>query len=176
MSVSTAERLTCTSAVQALLVDRRGNPLYLGRTRRVATPAQLLALRVRDGHHCRFPGCTTTQNLQARHIRWWRHDGPTDLDNLVLICRYHHTLIHDHGYRVAHDGDTLAFHRPDLTRIPEAGTPTSGTTDDLLAGQTHLRIDDRTITPRWGGERLDPDPILRWLIPELHAQATSNAA
>jgi hypothetical protein len=174
VSVSTAERLTCTSAVQALLVDRRGNPLYLGRTRRVATTAQLLALRVRDGHRCRFPGCTTTRNLEAHHIRWWRHHGPTDLDNLVLICRRHHVLIHDHGYRITHDGSTLAFHRPDLTRIPEAGPPTSGTVDDLMARHTHLRIDDRTITPRWGGERLDPDPILRWLVPEL--RASSKAA
>jgi hypothetical protein len=49
------------------------------------------------------------------------------------------------------------------------GPPTSGTVDDLMARHTHLRIDDRTHTPRWGGERLDPEPILRWLVPELRA-------
>lgn len=158
--------------MQALLVDHTGNPLHLGRTRRVANRAQLRALRVRDGNTCTFPGCTTSRYLQAHHVRWWRHDGPTDLDNLLLICGFHHTLIHDHGYRVqpsGHGGFTFA--RPDTTPIPPAPAPTPGSADDLIAAHTarQIAIHAWTITPRWGGERLDPNPILGWLIPELRA-------
>ncbi len=173
---ATAERLTCTAAVQALLVDRSGNPLYLGRTRRLAGPAQLIALRVRDEHRCRFPGCTRTRGLEAHHIRWWRFGGPTDLDNLVLICGYHHTLVHEHGYRISREHERLVFERPDRTPIPDAGPPLAGRADDLLAQHARDSIDSWTITPRWGGERLDPHPILHWLVPELRAAHEKAAA
>src|SRR6185369_10050106 len=55
------ERLACGAALQALVVDRRGNPLHLGRRRRTVSPAQLCALRVRDRDHCVFPGCPQTR-------------------------------------------------------------------------------------------------------------------
>jgi predicted restriction endonuclease len=42
-------------------------------------------IRYRD-RGCRFPGCGTAAFTQAHHIRWWRHGGRTDLDNLLLIC------------------------------------------------------------------------------------------
>jgi hypothetical protein len=76
-----AERLACGATMQALVVDRRGNPLHLGRRRRTVSPAQLCALRVRDHDRCVFPGCSQTRRLQAHHVRWWRNGGPTDLDN-----------------------------------------------------------------------------------------------
>jgi hypothetical protein len=56
VSRPTAERLGCDARVQALLNDRRGNRMYLGRNRRLATPAQIAALAVRDGDRCQFPG------------------------------------------------------------------------------------------------------------------------
>lgn len=51
-----------------------------------------------DGKRCRFPGCTHRRNLHAHHVRWWRHGGRTDLNNLILLCARHHTLIHERGY------------------------------------------------------------------------------
>lgn len=169
--VPVAGRLTCTSAAQALVVDRRGNPLYLGRTRRVAGGAQLRALQVRDRGRCVFPGCTSTRRLEAHHVRWWRHGGATDLDNLVLTCPFHHMLIHDHGYRVTADAGGFVFARPDGSPIPVAGAPTTGRVAALTTGG----IDDRTITPRWGGERLDRDHFLTWLLPARRAEAAAAA-
>ena len=159
-----AERLACGAALQALVVDRRGNPLHLGRRRRTVSPAQLCALRVRDENRCVFPGCPQSRHLLAHHVRWWRHGGPTDLDNLALVCAFHHRLIHDHGYRLRRDrhrGFTAA--RPDGVSIPAVGAPTRG----HPAALRHPGIDDRTITPRWGGERLDLGYVLAWLLPEL---------
>lgn len=162
-----ARRLTCTAGVQALLVDRRGNPLYLGRTRRAATRRQLRALRVRDRGRCVFPGCDTTRHLEAHHLRWWDHLGPTDLDNLALVCWFHHTLIHEHGYQLIQGVEGFTASRPDGTPVPGTGPPTRGDTDELVARHTDRHIDGWTITPRWYGERLDRDLALAWLLPEL---------
>jgi hypothetical protein len=168
-----AERLTCTATVQALLVDRRGNPLHLGRTHRTASRRQLRALRVRDHGRCVFPGCTTTTHLDAHHVRWWRRGGPTDLDNLALICRHHHTLLHDHRYLMTATGrGTFTFARPDGTPIPNAGDPTTGTP----AALTTPGIDDHTITPHWFGERLDRDHVLTWLLPARRREEEETAA
>jgi hypothetical protein len=167
-----AERLTCTAQVQALLVDRRGNPLYLGRRRRTVSRTQLRALRVRDRDRCVFPGCTATRHLQAHHVRWWRHGGRTDLNNLALICTFHHTLVHEHGYRLRPDGrGGFTATEPGGTDIPRAGAPTNGRAEALRVPG----IDDHTITPSWGGERLDRDHVLAWLLPELRTAPPAAA-
>ena len=83
-----------------------------------------------------------------------------------VLCRHHHTLVHDHGYRMAPaPGGGFAFLRPDGVPIPRAGAPTAGTPDLLVTAGVAAGIDDRTITPLWGGERLDRDHVLTWLLP-----------
>ncbi len=70
--------------------------LDLGRTRRIASRAQVLALIVRDGG-CSFPGCDRPPEwCERHHITAWMDGGPTDLDNLTLLCRFHH---HNHANR-----------------------------------------------------------------------------
>ena len=152
--------------MQVLLNDRTGNRMYLGRSRRLATPAQIAALTVRDGAGCQFPGCTHTRYLHAHHVRHWLHGGRTDIDNLVLICSFHHTVIHDHNYRIRWASGRWEFLRPDGTTIP-APVPLTGNTETLIEMHTRarLRIDHTTLTPDWYGERLDPEPILDALLP-----------
>ena len=63
----------------------------------------LRALRHRD-RGCTFPGCGAKRLLQAHHIRHWIGDaGPTEIPNLVLVCSFHHRLVHEHGWRVSLD-------------------------------------------------------------------------
>jgi Domain of unknown function (DUF222)/HNH endonuclease len=164
---STAERLACDARVQLLLSDRAGNRLYLGRNRRLATPAQIAALTVRDGDGCQFPGCTHTRHLHAHHVRSWLYGGPTDIDNLVLVCSFHHQLVHDHGYRIRWLSGRWEFLRPGGTPIPTTTTPLTGNTESLIEMNTRarLRIDRTTLTPDWDGDRLDPEPILDALLP-----------
>jgi hypothetical protein len=163
---ATAERLACDARVQALLNDRTGNRMYLGRARRLATPAQIAALTVRDGAGCQFPGCTHTRHLHAHHVRHWLHGGRTDVDNLILICSFHHQVLHDHGYRIHRQPGRWQFLRPDGTAIPTP-VPLSGNAESLIEMNTRarLRIDRTTLTPDWYGERLDPEPILDALLP-----------
>jgi hypothetical protein len=85
-------------------------PLDLGRTTRVVSPAQRTALAVRDGG-CVFPGCDRPLAwCEAHHLVHWLDGGPTDLDNLVLLCRAHHRAVHEGGWRLQrqHDGRLTA--------------------------------------------------------------------
>jgi hypothetical protein len=172
----TAERIGCNARVRALLRDQRGNPLHLGRSRRLASPAQLAALRIRDQGCCRFPGCESRQHLEAHHIVHWLRGGRTDIDNLVLICGHHHRLIHDHGYRTGGRGTDVRFHRPDGRLIDRAGTLLGGSLDQLLIRNADTPITDETITPTWLGEPLDLDAALVTLLPEWHPTAASRKA
>jgi hypothetical protein len=89
----------------------------MGRAVRVVTPAQRRALAIRD-RHCRFPSCRRSAAwCDAHHITSWLEGGTTDLDNLVLLCRRHHTLIHNTRWTITRtaDGD-LTFTHP--TRGP----------------------------------------------------------
>jgi hypothetical protein len=164
---STAEWLACDARVQALLNDRTGNRMYLGRARRLATPAQISALTARDGAGCQFPGCTHTRHLHAHHVAHWLYGGRTDTDNLILICAYHHMAIHDHGYRIRRLAGRWEFLRPDGTPVPAVAVPLTGNAEGLIEMHTRarLRIDRTTLTPDWYGERLDPEPILDALLP-----------
>ena len=70
-------------------------------------------LRYRD-KECRFPGCGARRFTQAHHVVWWEHGGPTDLDNLVLVCTFHHKLVHEYGWAVRRDPDgTVRWFRSD---------------------------------------------------------------
>ncbi len=128
---------------------------------------QIAALTVRDGPGCRFPGCSHTRHPRAHHVQHWLHRGPTDLDNLVLVCGFHHRLIHDTGYTIRWEDGKWLFSRPDGTPVPEAGAPLDGNTESLIELNTRarLRITRDSLTPYWTGERLDPDPILQHLLP-----------
>ena len=57
-----------------------------GRRSRTVTPALRELLSQVDGERCRFPSCPHTRYLQAHHVRFWRHGGPTDLANDALLC------------------------------------------------------------------------------------------
>jgi hypothetical protein len=109
----TARRLLCDGRVQTVLEDQNGEPLRLGRLSREPSASMIRLLRHRDVE-CRFPGCGARRFTQAHHIVWWGEGGATDLDNLVLVCFFHHRLVHEHGWAVRRDeGGDLRWIRPD---------------------------------------------------------------
>ncbi|WKG03723.1 HNH endonuclease signature motif containing protein [Mycolicibacterium sp. HK-90] len=73
--------------------ERHGQPIGAGRTTRQISRRLRRALEHRD-RCCVVPGCGATRGLHAHHIMHWEDGGPTELDNLVLICPYHHRLHH----------------------------------------------------------------------------------
>ena len=121
VSVETLRRLSCDASVVTVLEGRDGSVLDVGRkTRTIPTPIRR-ALRARDVR-CRFPGCTA-RRCDAHHIEHWADGGATSLDNLMLLCRRHHTLVHEGTLAVERDAlDVLTFVRPD-GRVIEAVPP-----------------------------------------------------
>jgi Domain of unknown function (DUF222)/HNH endonuclease len=109
----TARRLLCDARVQTVLEDGDGEPVRLGRLSRDPTPAMMRQLRYRDVE-CRFPGCGARRFTQAHHVVWWKEGGTTDLDNLVLVCFFHHKLVHEHGWSLhRREGGSLDWRKPD---------------------------------------------------------------
>jgi Domain of unknown function (DUF222) len=88
--------------------DDSGNRgiLNVGREHRLFTARQRTALAVRDGG-CRFPGCQKPPSwTEAHHVEHWVRDrGKTDIANGLLLCRYHHMLIHNNGWEVRRGDD-----------------------------------------------------------------------
>lgn len=118
-------RLLCDTSMAAVVLDALGEPVDLGRKVRDASTAQRRALLVRDGG-CVFPGCDRPPGwCHAHHLRPWDDDGPTDLNNLALLCSRHHHLVHDGGWTLRRTTDPPDWdvHRPDGTRLdPHPGT------------------------------------------------------
>lgn len=105
------ERLMCDSRIGRVLLGPDDATLDLGRRVRLFSPDQRRALTVRDGG-CRFPGCTRPPRYtDAHHVVSWIDGGPTDLSNAMLLCRWHHTLVHRGpprgGWRVSGDDPRL---------------------------------------------------------------------
>ena len=91
-------RLALEANLLPSIFDTKAQEMWLGRRLRTASEAQRIALFARD-QHC--IGCTANPLwCRAHHIIWWSKNGPTDLDNLVLVCDDCHHKIHDHGWQV----------------------------------------------------------------------------
>jgi hypothetical protein len=103
LSAAAVRRLACDAEIIPAVLGSRSQVLDLGRAQRLVTAVLWLALVLRD-RHCAFPGCTRPPiACDAHHIRHWADGGPTSLDNLVLLCRHHHTLTHHTPWEVRLD-------------------------------------------------------------------------
>jgi hypothetical protein len=110
------ERLLCDARVQVVAEDAAGRTIGIGRIRRIVPGWLARQVRYRD-KGCRFSGCGTTAFTEAHHVVFWRNGGRTDLDNLVLICSFHHKLVHEYGWRIEGDAEgELRWYRGDGTR------------------------------------------------------------
>lgn len=112
ISAEMARRLACDARLQFVLHNPEGATVGIGSTSRIVPEWLKRQLRWRDGG-CTFPGCEAKRWLHAHHIEFWEHHGPTDLDNLILVCAYHHRLVHEHGWSVRLlEDDTTQWFRP----------------------------------------------------------------
>jgi hypothetical protein len=106
LPVAAARRIACDSGIVPIVMNGASVPLDVGRTRRLVTPKQRVALNARD-RGCSFPNCGRPARWSdAHHITSWLDGGATDLNNLVLACRRHHRMIHhsEWAVRIRSDG------------------------------------------------------------------------
>jgi hypothetical protein len=119
-----ARRLGCDASVMRVVMAGRSEPLDVGRRTHVVPPSMRRAVVVRD-RRCRFPGCDRHHSwCDAHHVVHWADGGPTGLQNLLLLCRRHHRLIHrPRGFTVELSDGRPTFRRPDGSRLEERAPP-----------------------------------------------------
>ena len=128
---ATAARLARDAELLTTAVDATGEVLALGRSRRVVSRGQRRALMIRDGM-CQFPGCHQERHLDAHHIVAWSRGGRTDFDNLVLLCRFHHTTMHEGGMSIVRSATPTATQRWEFL-MPDGSQPRPWWHADTLA-------------------------------------------
>lgn len=100
VSAGQLRQLACTAGILPAVMSGNSQVLDLGTTRRLHSPAQRMALAVRDDG-CAFPGCDLPPGwCESHHIDPWSNGGPTTIDNGVLLCGRHHRLIHNSNWEV----------------------------------------------------------------------------
>jgi hypothetical protein len=129
-----ARRLACHGRLQVVVEDEGGDVHHVGRARREPPSWMMRQLRYRD-FGCRFPGCGSRRWLQGHHIRWWTKGGETELSNLVLVCFFHHKVVHEYGWSLsrARDG-TVEWFMADGNRYRAGPAPP----DDVIEGRSLL--------------------------------------
>ena len=157
----TSRRIACDSSIVAIKEDKNGEPLSIGRRSRTIPPPMRRALRVRD-KGCRFPGCTNTRFVDGHHIKHWADGGETSLDNLAMLCRHHHHLVHEGGFvcEKSASGEVSFKDQREQRLEPSPNMPGIAANDDVQRWMDRkffeANIDSETCTAKWyAGERLD---------------------
>jgi hypothetical protein len=154
----TSRRMACDASVVHWHETSEGEPLSIGRKSRTIPPAIRRALKRRDGG-CRFPGCACRRFVDAHHIQHWADGGETSMDNLVLLCRKHHRLVHEGGYGIRPgEHGMVEFSLPNGTVIPNGPVENSrGNFLNVKAmnRENGIEITSATSIPLWWGDRMD---------------------
>lgn len=118
-----ARWLACDCVVETVITD--GSVVVgVGRKGRTVPGWLRRLVNHRDGGRCRFPGCDESGWLQVHHIVHWSQGGPTDLDNLILLCGFHHRFVHGKGWHMTRGDDGgFEFRRPDWRVYPRPREP-----------------------------------------------------
>ena len=168
VSAETSSRLACDAEIVPIARAADGSVLDVGRRRRTVGWRLRKALEARDGG-CRFPGCESRGRTHAHHITPWAEGGETAMNNLVLLCPFHHRAVHEAGWRVEMDEwGAPCFLNPLRVRLPVV--PASPDIGGLVPGNGSVRgvqnfglgrwhgqdgIDAWTGDSLWAGERID---------------------
>lgn len=104
ISAAAVGRIACDCSVTRFILGADSQVIDVGRTTRRIPPSTRRALHMRD-KRCMWPGCDRPASwTSAHHLRHWIHGGPTDLDNLVLLCGRHHWMVHEAGWIIVRTG------------------------------------------------------------------------
>ena len=150
-----ARRLGCDAGI-VRVIERDGKPLSVGRKTRTISPAMRRALAIRDDG-CAFPGCCQRHHVDAHHIEHWADGGATKLDNLVNLCRYHHTLIHKGLFQIRREPHGVIFLRANGTVVPQAPRPARGDCISAATGNARRGVnpDSWSLYPREANPHAD---------------------
>jgi Domain of unknown function (DUF222) len=152
LSAGAARRIGCDAEV-VCVTERNRLPIDVGRKQRIVPERLRMALHVRD-RFCRFPGCgVPAHRTEAHHHDHWALGGGTDLDNLLLLCGFHHRRHHAGAFRIRKTADGFSFETDDGHVIQPPPRDPIHLDRNLLRAQ-HPDIDPNTPAALWGGEEM----------------------
>ncbi len=136
LSTETVCRIACDATIAIGVDDDVGHTMYEGRARRTPSEAQRREVMRRD-RHCRFPGCTNVTFTNTHHVVPWKPGGPTDLENLALLCLHHHHVVHSKGWEMTGNAnEELTFTGPKGRAMTSRPSPLWGSsTAGLRSGR-----------------------------------------
>ena len=149
LSAATVRRLACDADIIPTVLNGKGRVIDVGRRTRRVSEVLRCVLIARDGG-CVWPGCDAAPSrCDAHHVKHWADGGPTDADNLALLCHRHHTLLHEGRHRLKRVGDTWVVLKPDGTRLH---APLAAVGGDTGSADTRQQAAARSCAP-------DRDPL-----------------
>ena len=114
INATSIQRMACDCSVTRVLLDQNSLIVDVGRATRKIPVALRKALQLRD-RHCRWPGCERPPSYcDGHHLQHWIFDGPTDLDNVVLLCKRHHRMVHEGGWQLIKAGGEFVAIAPTI--------------------------------------------------------------
>lgn len=90
---------------------------------------------------CRYPGCGRTRWIHIHHLIHWARGGPTNLDNLISLCLFHHRLVHEDGWRISGDPNG------EVTWIRPGGMPFVPGDRDWYAARSPIPMLEDALVP-----------------------------
>ncbi|WP_373694024.1 DUF222 domain-containing protein, partial [Parafrankia sp. BMG5.11] len=157
LSPTVLRRLGRDGLIRTLLTDTHGNPLRLGRRRRLPNRQLRDAVHARDRGTCQYPGCAHTRRLHTHHLIPWVEGGGTDIDNLTLVCGEHHRTLHDENIKLRRTtaGRIIALLPDGRTLDPAPPANPGARPAEVLAEATRHVAPDAIITRNGGPFHLD---------------------
>mgnify|MGYP001551559522 CR=1 FL=1 len=177
VAAATSERVACDCSRVEIKECAHDEPLSIGRKSRVIPPQIYRALKARDGG-CRFPGCAHERFVDGHHIHHWSKGGDTSLENLVLLCRHHHVLMHEGGFNCERtEQDGIVFYDQRGRRIAERPALQETTLEESMAHLYRKYPDtshDGCRTKSYAGDVIDFDYAVSLLFPNDVTAVTSK--
>jgi len=95
-----ARRLACDARIIPVVMGSDSQVLDVGRSSRTFPIGIRRAITLRD-KGCTFPACDRPPGwTDAHHVKEWWQLGVSSYENGCLLCRFHHTLIHQGDWRI----------------------------------------------------------------------------
>lgn len=145
-------QVMCDATVRTVSHGALGKTISWSTTVRTPSRLQMRALVMRD-RCCAVPGCGRVRFLNAHHVQYHSQQGPTDLENLVMLCSEHHRALHDGYFSITARGNQQFTFRQSDGREVVYAPATAG--DSRQFGTRYGSIASDAIIPDWQGESLD---------------------
>jgi len=163
LPLSVLAQLACDAEITRIVFGSDGEPLDVGRAQRTYTGPQRRAVIARD-RRCQYPGCGAPPVLgEVHHVQWWDRDcGRTSVGNGILLCAFHHHVIHQRTISIIRKTSGWEFRERDgrLVGIPRGAPP-----GELDSAPGELDSDPGALESAPGASDLVPRPKLGATIP-----------